>query len=47
MGPNDSLDADRREQGNFVRVTNERGDLRGGSSMVLKKTFEDGAADVA
>ena len=37
-GPNDSLDANRCEQGDFCGVVNEGGDLGCVSSAVLEKT---------
>ena len=45
-GPNDSLDANRGEQGDLFRVANEGGDLGRMSSAVLEKTLEDAAPDV-
>ena len=46
-GPYDSLDPDRREQGDLGRIANEGGDLRVGSSATLEKALEDGTPNVA
>ena len=45
-GPNDSPDANRREERGFCGVANEDGDFSRVSSAVLGKMLEDAALDV-